>query len=285
MQARRNWEMAETEYPAIRRALDMTHEQMDDEQLEDYLADVMPDTSAEDMEDFMRSLQRFGRQVAPIAQRALPGIIQGAAQGGMVAGPWGALAGALGGGAASLLSGGGQAQPGARPAQAQAPQQAPTAAPATTRPPTAGGTPNMAPIQQLLALLARPETMQALSALLMSSQGRSTVAVGNRSVPAAAFANAISEIAAEVADNASYSPADHLSDYLVDAAGNLRGDVVNPAERARLLLNDISQQATEEFMDTEDFDDNTDIDDDWEDEYEFDALDDYEQVLAGEAWL
>jgi hypothetical protein len=292
MYTRSDWEIADTSYPAIRISMDEMHLQLDDEQLEDYLSEVMPGASPEDVENFMRSLQRFGRQVAPVAQRALPGIIQGAAQGGMAAGPWGALAGAIGGGAASLLSGGGrtpQQQPAARPPPARPtmppparPVTAPAAVPATAAAP---GTPA---IQQLLAMLSRPETMQALSALLLSGSGRSTVVVGNRAVPAAAFANAIAEIAAEVAETTSSSFADSLSEYLIDDYGEIRGDIVNPAERARLLLSDLFQVASEEFYDQPEFDDDdieeVDMLESWDEEENMmddDALDEYELALAG----
>lgn len=299
-------DLADTEYPAIRFALNEQHIELNDEQIENYIAEAMPGVYADDVENFMRSLQRFGRQVAPIAQRALPGIIQGAAQGGMVAGPWGALAGAIGGGAASLLSGGRQSPPST---SASARPQMSTQAPARSlntlgnpagrytpgAVPSAGNAVNMAPIQQLLMLLSRPETMQALSALLMSASGRGAVSLGNRSVPAAAFANAISEIAADVADSVQVESSESLPEYLLDSTGQVRGDIVNPAERAKMLLEDICEVATQEFYEDEDQDDEDEDDEAYEeylDEYFFeddddlqsDVLDDYEPALQGRSY-
>lgn len=309
MNARRSWDMTKTYYPAIRLSMDDRREQLDDQQLEDYLAEIMPGVDPEEVENFMRSLQRFGRQVAPIAQRALPGIIQGATQGGMVGGPWGALGGAVIGGVSSALSGRGrQPQPSPSP---PAPTAAPTpvAARITPGPVSAGttaGSPaanvsmNMTPIQQLMALLSRPETMQALSALLMSGAGRRTVNLGGQSVPAASFANAISEIAADVVD-ASYSTIEeNIADYLVDSQGMPRGDINNPSERARLLLGEISLQATQEFYEDlhedneqessdygeEDLEDEPD--EGWDGQERFsedDAIDGYEQALQGGSYI
>lgn len=293
MHSRTNWDIADTYYPALRLSMGESRMEFNDDELEAYVASILPGTNAENVENFMRSLQKFGRQVAPLAQRALPGMIQGAAQGGMVAGPWGALAGALGGGAASMLSGGGKAG-GEKPSTQQAaPTQVPTTmAPSIAPSPTSmSGVGNMAPIQQLLGLLSRPETMQALSSLLMSQSGRHTVAVGARNVPAVAFANAIAEIAADVIEAASdVVTSDKVADYLIDSEGEMRGDVVNPSERARLLMIDIAGAASEEYFDDEDdgsLEDEGFIDD--EDEYseasfEGDVLAIYELAVRGRSY-
>lgn len=293
MHSRTNWDIADTYYPALRLSMGESRMEFNDDELEAYVASILPGTNAENVENFMRSLQKFGRQVAPLAQRALPGMIQGAAQGGMVAGPWGALAGALGGGAASMLSGGGKAG-GEKPSTQQAaPTQVPTTmAPSIAPSPTSmSGVGNMAPIQQLLGLLSRPETMQALSSLLMSQSGRHTVAVGARNVPAVAFANAIAEIAADVIEAASdVVTSDKVADYLIDSEGEMRGDVVNPSERARLLMIDIAGAASEEYFDDEDdgsLEDEGFMDD--EDEYseasfEGDVLAIYELAVRGRSY-
>jgi len=287
MHARQFSNIEETGYPAIRRSLNTNQAYLDDQQLEIYVSEIFPGSSAEDVENFMRSLQRFGRQVAPVAQRALPGIIQGAAQGGMVAGPWGALAGAVGGGAASLLSGGGRSRPQSQPQRPQQPvSPAQQAAPAVA-------VSSMAPIQQLLALLSRPETMQALSALLMSSAGRSHVSVGNQSAPAAAFANAIAELAAEAAEAAYSESPTNISEYLIDSDGSPRCDLVNSAERAQLLLADISAVAKQEYLEDEYYDDYEDdlllddeeVDADFDNETaEDEPLDDYVDALYGRSY-
>jgi hypothetical protein len=290
----RRW--TDTSYPAIRRVMGPERERMDDAAIEDLVGELFPEADVEDVENFMRTVQSFGKQVAPLAQRALPGIIQGAATGGTVAGPWGALAGAIGGGAASLLSSGGSrgapparaaAQPPAPPPAAVPPAVEPPAAPgapAPIAPPAAPVTAGAAPTAQLMALLSRPETMQALLSMLMAGSGRSTVSVGAQPVPAPAFANAISELAGQAAEHAAIPAGAATAGYLVDAAGQPRCDMANPAERASLLLADIAAVALREAADADaSADDSGDVE--WvvaDDAFaESDPLEGYEAALEG----
>ena len=301
MNRTRGFRLRETEYPAVRRVRGPDRERLDDAALEGVLGGLFPGAEAEDVEDFMRGLQSFGRQAAPLAQRALPGIAQGAAQGAMVGGPWGALVGAVGGGAASLLSGGGPtagrptapapgpiAAPGTAPAApgvtlGLVPGLAPPPAPVGPAP-TPGGAPPpaQAATAQLISLLSRPETMQALLALLMSGSGRSTVPVGSRDVPAGAFANAIAETAALVAEAAGHPFEQSMSEYLFDSVGQPRGDIVNPGERAALLLSDLAAVAAQEAQEEEDADS-----DEWSPEVygpeDVDVVQGYEAALRGYA--
>ena len=60
------------------------------EQIVDSSISGIPDGIAE---DFMKSLRSLGSAVGPTLQRAIPGIVQGAATGASVAGPFGALFG------------------------------------------------------------------------------------------------------------------------------------------------------------------------------------------------
>ena len=273
-QMKRPW--METDYPAVRRIMGSERERLDDEALEEMLGGLFPETDPADVEDFMRGLQRFGRQAAPLAQRALPGVIQGATTGATVAGPWGAVAGAVGGGIASLAGGGQPPSPAASPAPAAA-TTVPSAAPAPGEP----AAPNAA-AAQLLALLSRPETMQALLALLMSSSGRPAVRVGSQAVPAAAFANAISELAAETAAAFAGPALDGLSEYLRDDHGMPRVDVMNPAERAALLLEELAEVAREEEEEEDaDEDEFAHLDEDHE---AADPMDEYECAREGRSF-
>lgn len=297
--------MRETEYPAVRRVMGPDRERLDDDMLERVLADQFPGAHAEDVEGFMSTLQSIGRKLAPLAQRALPGVIQGAMQG-SVAGPFGAIAGALGGGAKTLLSGG------ARPAPAVAVPVAPsTPGPALQPPGVSGITPGPAPIQvgtavppsavtppvaatpapaavaQLVALLSRPETWQAVLALLMPGTGRDTVPVGGAEVPAVAFANAIAETAALVAEAAGHPLEQSYSEYLFDSVGQPRGDLVNPSERAALLLSDLAVVSAREALDEQDEADEQDESDEGAEPEAFDEADEadpleaYEDALQG----
>lgn len=279
----RRFSLMDTEYPAVRRVMGPDRDLLDDDALEQRLEDLFPGAAAEDVENFMRTLQSFGRQVAPVAQRALPGVVQGAVQGGTIAGPWGALAGAIGGGVAGALSD--PSRPGAPPAPpAGVAPPPPGAAPAVSvaaipAPGSAGPAPATA---QLLALLSRPETLQALLALLMPGAGRSTVQVGAQPVPAAAFANAIAETAAAAADAAGHPLEQSVSEYLFDSLGQPRADLVNPGERAALLLSDLAAVAAQEAEAEADEDA---LDEDWAVEdfeaEESDPLEGYEDALRG----
>jgi hypothetical protein len=113
------WQLTDTDYPAVRRVMGPDRTRLDDDELELLLERTFPDAEPEDVEDFMRTVQQFGRQAAPLAQRVLPGAAQGAVQGAAVAGPWGGLAGGAIGGVSSLLGPGAQTpRPGPRRASA-----------------------------------------------------------------------------------------------------------------------------------------------------------------------
>ena len=132
--------------------------------------------------------------------------------------------------------------------------------------------------------------MRALSSLLMSSAGRQTQQVGNQQVPTLAFANAISELAGEVAESYPVPEEEGISNYLLDVYGEARGDIFNPAERAALLIADLASvsaaeaeiETAEEMeayeIDAYEYDDF--IEDEWIELY--DPLDIYESAFHGE---
>lgn len=249
-----------TRYPAARRVMKDAAADLDDSAVADYLESVFPDASAQEIESFMRSLQSFGRSIAPVVkqavpiiQRAAPGAIQGALQGGMVAGPWGALAGAGIGAAGSLLSQPPSAAPQqqtapASPAQRQVAVQQPApsrAGPAPRRSsptrmqtspvPQATTQAGVNPaVTQLLALLSRPETMQALMSLAMAGRGRAAIPVGQRQVPPAAFANAIAEYASAATHCACGDPTNEHNDWSVHSTDTSE-DWFDPTVRAEQL--------------------------------------------------
>ncbi|MEL7197795.1 MAG: hypothetical protein AAGL10_05705 [Pseudomonadota bacterium] len=223
--------LEETRYPAVRLSMEGFAAEQDDEELERRLMLMFPEADPEEVENFMRSLRRVGkqiapiaRQVAPVAKRALPGIVQGAAQGAAIGGPWGALIGAVGGGTISALTppspqtgaappaGAMASQPAVTPAAIPSVAAGPQPAPQPARPAqpvspvsAAPGNSSSQAAAQLLALLGRPEVLQALQALLVGRAGRRQVRVGAQSVPTATIANAISEVALELAEAANQS--------------------------------------------------------------------------------
>lgn len=282
-----------TVYPAVRDAL-RNGDSWDDDQVERLLEQLFPDSDPDDVEDFMQGLQKFGRQAAPVVQRALPGAIQGAAQGAAIGGPWGALAGAAAGGAIGALS-----SPAATPTAPTAPRATPPprrppsapAAPGAVPPPLpratppalTAGTPAPAPggaaAAQLLALLSRPETLQALMALVLSTQGRTSVPVNGRRVPPAAFAEAIAELAGAALEMASESATDATAEHLLDEYGTPRIDIASPVARTQLLLTELAESPVEVEDDDEERED-------WMWEYdggddEYDPIEAYENAVTG----
>jgi hypothetical protein len=304
MRYRPDWDIPGTEYPVTRSVLSAEGSDLDDNELEDVLAEMFPGAAPDEVEDFLGSIAKIGSKVAPLAQKALPGIIQGAVTGGTVAGPYGALIGAVGGGAASLLGGGGAPaapRPGPAPAPTPAPVATPTPTPPVPPPPQAAAEPTPSPpgtatapspaptapapqpstanpaAAQLLSLLSRPETQQALMALLMADKGRPTVQVGARNVPAEAFATAISEYAADAAQSVYRPLGSGLAEHLTDDTGGARCDVANPRERAAVLAADLSAIAAAEAEGESD-----DYGEEWSEEIEtIDPLASYQAALTG----
>jgi hypothetical protein len=257
--------MSDTDYPAVRRVMGEHRHRLDDDALESVLEELFPDSDPADVESFMGTIQRFGKEVAPIAQRALPGAVQGAMTGSSM-GLYGALAGAaLGATGAALSAPQGPSmlvapatptapvQPPATPVQspptpAQPPAPTPVQSPPTPAQPPAS-TPGLpmtpqAAASALLEILTNRATFEALLAVLMEAAGRSTVKVGDKDVPPAAFANAISEFAAIAAE--SDTGAEATTDYLYGDSGWPRGDLASPLERAEILLSDVREAARDD---------------------------------------
>jgi hypothetical protein len=192
-------DLTDTAYPAVRRVMGPDRIRLDDAELEGLLAEVFPGVAPDNVEDLMHDLQTFGRRTAPLARKALPGALQGAAMGAS-AGPAGIVAGAVGGGVAGIAGRPGRSTtrstsdvtgglgrvttsgPAPMPGQSQAPQ--PCSSP---------------PVARLVAFLVRPETMQAVAALLMCSSGRPAVKVGPAAVPPTEFIRALANLAADAA--------------------------------------------------------------------------------------
>ncbi len=272
----------DTDFPAIRRAMGPDRLLLSDPALEQLIERVFPDTDPSDVEDFMQTVQRFGKDAAPLAQRALPGVIQGATTGASVGGPWGALAGGVIGGVGSLAGGAPKGPTATNPPSARVGGTAEPGVVGSSALPATG----QAAIAQLLALLSRPETMQALAALLMPGIGRPTIPLGNAQVPPAAFANAIAELASVGAMDVETVP--DAAEHLYDNHGVPRGDLANPSARAAILLSDVASVSLREMRGAhdasdDDYEESDDVESDWaEDEPETDALDAYESARRGE---
>lgn len=143
---------------------------------------------------------------------------------------------------------------------------------------------------QLLSLLQRPETMQAIAAMNLGSLGRRTIPVGatRTPVPTSAIARVVGELVEQsVAETAAFSDgAEGELRYMTDETGEFVGDPALPAERAARvweLLNEaqverlanalnISEHGIEAY-------DNEDMAEGYSDgeseEYLFEAMDEY----------
>ncbi|MGE5527408.1 MAG: hypothetical protein ACM3Q9_01950 [Methanosarcina sp.] len=174
-------------YPAVHRALAPQYRSLPREQVEGILAGTFGEGFGLDeaegfFDDIGRTLGNVARSAAPVLQRALPGIVSGAA-GGAALGPFGALGGALLGGLGGALGGGGAAAP--RP---------PAGRPAAPAP--AGGAGPSGAISQLLAVLGSPTTQQALSSMMLGRAGSPTVGTPTGSqLPVAAITNLLGMLA------------------------------------------------------------------------------------------
>ena len=180
-------------FPAVNRALAPQLRTLPTDQVEAILHEAFGEgfglEAAEGFfDDIGSTLSAAARAAAPVVQRALPGIVSGAA-GGAALGPMGMLGGALLGGVGSALGGGqppaGAAAP-AAPGIAQAPAGRPAAAPSG---PTAA-------VAQLLAVLGSPTVQQALNAMMLGGAGARTVAGTTGSqLPVAAITNLLGTLA------------------------------------------------------------------------------------------
>ena len=106
-----NW----TNYPTLRENIAPQFSELSDEQIDALVEQVYGEgITGEDLEGFFDDVKRglgsvtgavgnFAQKAAPFVQKALPGMAQGAMAGSAL-GPWGALAGAIAGGAGSALA-------------------------------------------------------------------------------------------------------------------------------------------------------------------------------------
>jgi glycosyltransferase involved in cell wall biosynthesis len=165
---------------------------------------------AEAMENWLSSLGNIAKTVLPSVLPAVGGIA-----GTFVGGPVGAALGSKLGQLAGGAIGGSTGQP-----------SVPTPSPQV---PAAGG---------LLRTIARPETMQALTSMLMGQLGRPNVQVGSTSVPVGAFTNLLGVLANQAGSqyNATISAArEGVPEYMADYAGETKGDPAVAADRAEAL--------------------------------------------------
>jgi hypothetical protein len=255
-------------YPLIRTALAPEFAGLSAEDVESILESNGIEAAAMEgfFDDVGHAFSSAAKTVAPVAAKALPGVISGAAAG-CALGPWGCLGGALIGGVGSALSGGGSKP--ASPAAASSPASTiASAIPAVLGAVGGGGgaasgiaaaLPAVAgllggaggaagdktnPAAVLLGLLQNPSVQQALMSMSLGGAGRKDVSVGGTAVPASAFANLVSTVGSKAFTKAEAAaePSEDLPEYLY-SNGNLTADPAIPSERAARLLEMLGEAA------------------------------------------
>ena len=105
---------------------------------------------------------------------------------------------------------------------------------------------------QLLSLLQRPETMQALAALNLGPMGRNTIHVGSGQtpVPTSGIANLLGRLASQASAEASEWSAESESEmhYMMDDAGEFVGDPALDRDRAARVWNLLNEAQAERLL-------------------------------------
>lgn len=258
------------DYPLLRASLAPAYAEVDAHQLDAIVRQIYGEgASAEDVEGLFDDIGRglshaatavghFAQQAAPVIGRALPAMAQGAMAGSAL-GPWGALAGAVAGGAGGILAqssnptaraigggigtvsnlvstvrGGGAGGPlaalgaiggGARGGGGGNPLAMLTGG--------GGGGAN-----GLIGMLARPETMQALTSAAMGSFGRQAIPVGGQQVPVHMLLSALGTLANRSAHEAAEydESAEHVPAFVAEAGEALGVDIEDAEGRTDTLL-------------------------------------------------
>jgi hypothetical protein len=264
---------AGTYYPRLREVLDSRFAGLSDAELEAAFENAFGEgVSPAEYEELFgglgNALGGIAKDVGKFAQKAAPFVASGAqgalqgAQAGSALGPYGALIGGLTGATGSVLqkAGGGTARDignvltgvvgtaGALTGRGGAANLLGGAG----RPPMQGQAPPA--VANLLGLLQRPETGQALQALL---GGRNTpVPVGQTAtpVPANAFAGLLAALAREAEAEVGWDESESVPGYLANPNGALVVDPADPDQRAARLLQLLSSETDEDAEYAEDID-------------------------------
>lgn len=236
-------------YPLFRASLAPAYAEADTGELDNIARRIYgPGANAEDVENFFSDIGNglssaasavghFAQQAAPVVARALPSMAQGAMAGSAL-GPWGALAGAVAGGAGSILSqtnnptaraiggglstvtnlastirgGGPTGAMGALGALGGGTMQG---AAIPLSPAAGGGSANA-----LIGLLGRPEITQGLLQGALGQFGRQNIAIGGQQIPTSLLLNALGTLANRAAHEAAEAQdtGEALPAHFVEAA-------------------------------------------------------------------
>jgi hypothetical protein len=176
-----------------------------------------------------KSVVSLGKTLAPTLERAAPGIIQGAAKGAAVGGPWAALLGAGAGIASAALR------------KPRAPLGVPDPAGTQKTAPEVPSAPEL-PIGQgaaatLLALLQNPTVQQSLLSQVLGSHGREQVRTPSGvNLPRAAINSLLTQLLANATEALPESESISEQSYLIGESGEYLVDPASPDQHAALVL-------------------------------------------------
>jgi hypothetical protein len=227
------------------------------EHLEQVLASSVSDMAPAVAEDFMKSLSSLGKAVAPTLQRAAPSIIQGAASGASVGGPWGALIGAGAGLASSALSSSSPA-PAAPTGPAPAAAVPPGPAPAPAAPQAAAAAPAATPAPSLptgqsaaatlFGLLKNQAVQRALMSQVLGDSGAPQVATAaGTTVPRGAVNNLLMQLLANASESLPEQESAADESYLQDGSGEYLADPAAFDQRAAVVLSRLQSESVVPF--------------------------------------
>jgi hypothetical protein len=208
--------------------------------LEEVVAASMSDLPQPVAENFIKTLGSLGKTIAPVLQRAAPGIAQGAASGASVGGPWGALIGAGAGLASSAMKGAKPARP-AAPAVPPMPGTAAAGAPALVPVPALPtGQPAAA---TLVSLLQNPSVLTALMSQALGASGIPQVATATgTSLPRGAINGLLMQLLANASEGLAESDQPSEQSYLQDDSGEYLIDPGSSEQQAALVLSHLQPE-------------------------------------------
>jgi hypothetical protein len=212
----------ESYYETIREILSPEYRNLYPEDIDTLLEDVFEGVSPGEIESFWDTLKGLGRAAKGIAAKAIPvaAPVIGTAFGGPLGGAIGSTVGKLAGQAL-----GGTPQSPKATAQAQIP---------------GGGSSATA---QLMSFLQNPAFLQSMLGQVLGKAGHSSVPVGQQGASAdfGAFMTALSTLTNQAAAEANArEDSQGTPRYLLDKKGDFRCDPAVPEERARVLIEQLS---------------------------------------------
>ena len=217
------------------------------EELEQVVEQSLAGLPSDTTEDFLSMLGSVAKAVAPTLQRAAPAIIQGAASGATVGGPWGALIGAGAGLASSALRKPNGAPAPAAPSPAAMPPTAAATAAATAVPaaPAAAALPTgQDAAGAILSILGNETFRKSLLSQVLGSTGAEQVRTATgTSLPRAAINNLLAQLFTNATEGLPEAESISEQSYLLGESGEYLVDPASPEQQAALVLSHLQAPA------------------------------------------